>query len=108
MRNTPRPTTKKQVKSFMGLEGYYRDHIPAFVKISAPLTELIKKGKAEYFQCKEVQERANSSLEEYLLQEPVLTLNEAACTMYRQIQSWGGGCASTGKLRETISDGLHK
>ena len=37
VRNTPRLTTKKQVRSFLGLVGYYRDHIPAFAKISAPL-----------------------------------------------------------------------
>ena len=36
VRNTPRPTTKKQVRSFLGLVGYYRDHIPAFAEISAP------------------------------------------------------------------------
>ena len=36
IRNTPRPTTKKQVRSFLGLVGYYRDHIPAFAEISAP------------------------------------------------------------------------
>ena len=47
VRNTPRPTTKKQVRSFLGLLGYYRDHIPAFAEISAPLTDLLKKGKAE-------------------------------------------------------------
>ena len=42
VRNTPRPTTKKQVRSFLGLVGYYRDHIPAFAEISAPLTDLLK------------------------------------------------------------------
>ena len=41
VRNTPRPTTKKQVRSFLGLVGYYRDHIPAFTEISAPLTDLL-------------------------------------------------------------------
>ena len=45
VRNTPRPTTKKQVRSFLGLVGYYRDHIPAFAEISALLTDLLKKGK---------------------------------------------------------------
>ena len=53
VRNTPRPTTKKQVRSFLGLIGYYRDHIPAFVEISAPLTYLLKKGKAEHIQWNE-------------------------------------------------------
>ena len=47
VRKTPRPTTKKQVRSFLGLVGYYRDHIPAFAKISAPLPDLLKKGKSE-------------------------------------------------------------
>ena len=43
--NTPRRTTKKQVRSFLGLVGYYRDHKPAFTEISAPLTDLLKKGR---------------------------------------------------------------
>ena len=67
VRNTPRPTTKKQVRSFLGLIGYYRDHIPAFAEISAPLTDLLKKGKAEHIQWSEAQERAYSLLKEYLL-----------------------------------------
>ena len=50
VRNTPRPTIKKQVRYFLGLVGYYRDHIPAFAKISAPLTVLLKKGKSEHIQ----------------------------------------------------------
>ena len=36
VRNTPYPTAKKQVRTFLGLVGYYRDHIPAFAEISAP------------------------------------------------------------------------
>ena len=32
---TPHPTTKKQVRSFLGLVGCYRDLIPAFAEISA-------------------------------------------------------------------------
>ena len=65
---------KKQVRSFLGLVGYYRDHIPAFAEISAPLTDILKKGKAEHIQWSEAQERAHSLLKEYLLQEPVLKL----------------------------------
>ena len=38
-------TTIKQVRSFLGLAGYYRDHIPAFAKISVPLFDLLKKRK---------------------------------------------------------------
>ena len=33
VRNTPRLTTNKQVRSFMGLVHCYMDHIPAFAEI---------------------------------------------------------------------------
>ena len=62
------------MRSLLGLVGYYRDHIPAFAEISAPLTDLLKKGKAEHIQWSKAQERAYSLLKEYLLQEPVLKL----------------------------------
>ena len=62
----PHPTTKKQVRSFLVLLGYYRDHIPAFAKISAPLSKQVKANEA--------QECAYSMLKEYLPKEPVLKL----------------------------------
>ena len=88
------------VRSFLGLVGYYRDHIPAFTEISAPLTDLLKKGKAEHIQWSEAQERVYSLLKEYLLQEPVLKLpdlSKAIRVMDRRIRSWCGGCATSGK-----------
>ena len=50
------------------------DHIPAFTKILAPLTDLEKKGKAKHIQWIEAQEHAYFLLKEYLLREPVLKL----------------------------------
>ena len=44
IQKTPHPTNKKQVRSFLGFVGYYRDHFPAFAEISAPLSDLLKKG----------------------------------------------------------------
>ena len=64
----------QEARSFLGLVGYYRDHIPAFAEISAHLSDLLKKGKSEQVQWNEAQERAYSLLKEYLLQEPVLKL----------------------------------
>ena len=74
VRKTPHPTTKKQLRSILGLVGYYRDHIPAFTEISALLSGLLKKRKSEQVQWNEAQERAYSLLKDYLLQEPVLKL----------------------------------
>ena len=94
VRNTPRPTTKKQVRSFLGLIGYYRDHIPAFAEISAPLTDLLKKGKAEHIQWSEAQERAYSLLKEYLLQEPVLKLPDLSKPFVLRTDASGVGVAA--------------
>ena len=96
VRNTPRPTTKKQVRSFLGLVGYYRDHIPAFAEISAPLTDLLKKGKAEAQEQKwsEAQERAYSLLKEYLLQEPVLKLPDLSKPFVLRTDASGVGVAA--------------
>ena len=40
-----RPTTKKEVRSFLGLANYCRAHIPTFVAVAAPLTDLTRKGE---------------------------------------------------------------
>ena len=65
VQKTPHPTTKKQVRSFLGLVGYYRDHIPTLAEISAPLSDLLKKGMSEQVQWNEAQERAYSLFNEY-------------------------------------------
>lgn len=43
--NAPIPETKKQVRSFLGLAGFYRKFIPNFSVIAILLTNLTKKGQ---------------------------------------------------------------
>ena len=45
IQEAPRPKTKTQVRSFLGLTGYYRNFIPNYANIAMPLTDLTKKGR---------------------------------------------------------------
>jgi len=47
IRNWPTPKTKKQVKSFLGLTEYFRDHIHNYAAIAYPLTETLHHGKPD-------------------------------------------------------------
>ena len=88
------PTTRKQVRSFLGLVGYYRDHISAFAEISAPLSDPLKKGKSEQVQWNEAQEGAYSLFKEYLLQEPVLKLPDLMKPFVLRREASGAGVAA--------------
>ena len=65
MLEAPVPKVKKQVKSFLGLIGYYRDYIPNFSDLAVPLTDLTRKGG-------EKQDEAFKKLKQILTQDPVL------------------------------------
>ena len=41
-----KPNFKRQLRSVLGLANYYRDHIPHFSHLAAPLTALTKKGSS--------------------------------------------------------------
>ncbi|GFW61286.1 retrovirus-related Pol polyprotein from transposon 17.6 [Trichonephila clavipes] len=43
IRKLSRPTTKSEVRSFLGLTSYYRDYIQNFSQLVLPLTNLTKK-----------------------------------------------------------------
>ena len=68
------PKTKKDVRSFLGLTGFYQDFIPEYAAKAAPLTDLLRKGKPEIITWGEAQERAFFTLKNSLITEPILRL----------------------------------
>ena len=66
------PTTVTQIRSFLGLAGYYRRFIEGFSKISKPMTELLKKDKK--FEWTEDCEKSFNELKIRLTSARVLTL----------------------------------
>ena len=69
-----RPKTKKQVRSFLGLTGYYRDFIQNYSTIVAPLTDLTKKAKPNRVLWEEKHENSYNELKSALSKAPVLRL----------------------------------
>ena len=66
------PTTVTEVRSFLGLAGYYRRFIEGFSKIAGPLHCLIRKGVK--FEWTDRCEESFQTLKEKLTSAPVLTL----------------------------------
>ena len=72
VRDWPRPNTKKRVRSFLGLIGYYRKFIPRFSEMAAPLTELTRKKTDDHIPWTSDCEEAFQKLKEALIHYPVL------------------------------------
>ncbi|CAG9134488.1 unnamed protein product [Plutella xylostella] len=66
----PKPTNVKQIKSFLGLVGYYRRFIENFSKLTKPLTALLKKDVP--FEWSSEQDTAFQILKEKLTTAPLL------------------------------------
>nr|XP_034301896.1 uncharacterized protein LOC117681450 isoform X2 [Crassostrea gigas] len=76
VRNAPIPQTKKQVRAFLGLAGFYRKFIPNFSAIAIPLSDLTKKGQPNKVIWTESQQRAFDALKHMLSERPILKLPE--------------------------------
>ncbi len=66
----PLPSTVDQVRSFLGLAGYYRPFMKGFSQIAAPLTQLLKKDSTFHWDAP--QQKSFESLKLALVSAPVL------------------------------------
>ncbi|XP_022032311.1 uncharacterized mitochondrial protein AtMg00860-like [Helianthus annuus] len=86
------PKTPTEVRSFLGLAGYYRRFIQDFSRIVLPLTKLTR--KKEKFVWGKDQEEAVRVLKEKLSSSPVLTLPDGTedLVIYSDASHQGLGC----------------
>lgn len=70
--NATRPETKRQLRSFLGLAGYYRDLIPRYAEKAQPLTELTKKREKNKICWNQEREAAFETLKQALSSGPIV------------------------------------
>jgi hypothetical protein len=89
------PKSVHQIRSFVGLAGYYRRFIPDFSRIEKPMTELLKKGVK--FVWREACEKAFHTLRQHLTSAPVLVQpdNSKPFEVFCDASRTGLGCVLT-------------
>ncbi|GKB29661.1 putative reverse transcriptase domain-containing protein [Tanacetum coccineum] len=65
----PRPTSVTEVRSFLGLAGYYRRFVEGFSRLALPLSKLMRKG--ENFVWNEEREKSFEELKQRLVSSPI-------------------------------------
>ncbi|PJE77625.1 hypothetical protein CI610_03448 [invertebrate metagenome] len=68
----PLPLTKKGIRSFLGMTGYYRRFVKNYAKLAAPLTNLIRKDRPRQIQWTDDSVKAFNDLKDEMTRAPVL------------------------------------
>ncbi|KAF8046827.1 hypothetical protein N665_3390s0001 [Sinapis alba] len=110
IREWPQPKSATEIRSFLGLDGYYRKFVKGFLSIAQPMTKLT--GKHMKFASSEECERSFSALKDMLTSASVLVLPEVdqPYVVYTDASITGLGCALTqhGKVIAYASRQLRK
>ncbi|KAA0061818.1 pol protein [Cucumis melo var. makuwa] len=88
----PRPSTVNEIRSFLGLAGYYRRFVEDFSRIANPLTQLTRKGTP--FVWNPACESSFQELKQMLVSAPVLTVPDGSggFVIYSDASKRGLGC----------------
>ncbi|KAJ4717071.1 Retrotransposon protein, putative, Ty3-gypsy subclass [Melia azedarach] len=88
----PRPTNSGEVRSFLGLAGYYRRFVEGFSRIATPLTQLTRKNVK--FQWSDECEKSFQELKHQLVTALVLTIptGSSGYVIYSDASLKGVGC----------------
>ena len=108
-----RPTTKKDVRTFLGMAGYYRRFVHHFATIAEPLTELTKKNKPDKIAWTNAAELAFQRLKKVLISAPLMRNPDFSRPFVLQTDAsgvgvgavWVHGKEGNGKLKRTAENG---
>ena len=110
IRDWPQPRNATEVRSFLGLAGYYRKYVKGFASLAQPMTRLT--GKDVKFAWNEGCEKCFSALKDMLTNAPILVLPEGdqPYVVYTDASITGLGCVRTqhGKVIAYASRQLRK
>ena len=86
------PMNVSEVRSFLGLEGYYRKFVEGFSKIATPLNNLLKKDQK--FECSDTCQHSFEELRQRLTTAPMLALpsGKDCYVVYNDASRQGLGC----------------
>ncbi|KAK8521849.1 hypothetical protein V6N12_066431 [Hibiscus sabdariffa] len=90
--NWKQPISVTEIRSFLGLAGYYRRLVSGFSKVAAPLTKLLQKGVK--YEWSDARQQAFEKLKEALINAPVLTqpVSGKEFVVYSDASYVGLGC----------------
>ena len=85
--NVDAPRTKKEVKSFLGMAGYYRQYIPDYATITAPLTDLLKKSQPNVVNWSICHQESFDMLKSILSSHPIIKLPDLTKDFVLQVDA---------------------
>ena len=83
------PSTKTQVRALMGLMNYYHRFIPKFAAITAPLTDLTRKGQPAKVKWSEPCQKALETVQAVLSSDPILRLPDLGGNVFLMLLTRG-------------------
>jgi transposase InsO family protein len=70
--DAPPPRNRKQLRSFLGLAGFFQRYIPRYADLTAPLTAMLRKGQD--FKWDDVAEHSFTKIKQVMCDKPVLLI----------------------------------
>lgn len=100
-----RRRTKKQIRSFLDVVGFYRKFIANFAAVAVPFTNLMKNGQPSQLIWIETQERSFAMVKRSLIGPPVLKLSGVGQNNYfaHQLFRCMSGCCEGDEIKLPVA-----